>query len=85
MFLENLQGWSLTTFLGSLCQYLSKRRNFPNTQTECPLAQLKAITSSYQCYLEEEANPHLATTSFQGVIGSHKVSSEPPLLQTEQS
>ena len=35
--------------------------------------------SSYRCYLGEEANPHLTTTSFQAVVGSNKVSFEPPL------
>ena len=32
----------------------------------------------------EEANPHLTTTSFQGIVESSKFSSEPPLLQTKQ-
>ena len=29
--------------------------------------------------------PHLSTTSFQGVVESDKVSPEPPLLQTKQA
>jgi len=40
---------------------------------------------SYHCYLEEEANPHHTTMSFQVVTESNKVSPEPPLLLTEQS
>ena len=35
-------------------------------------------------YLGEEANPHTSTISFQVAVVSDKVSSEPPLLQTEQ-
>jgi len=33
----------------------------------------------------EEADHHITTTTFQGVVGSDKVSPEPPLLQTKQS
>ena len=40
---------------------------------------------SCRCYLEAEADPHLTTTSFQGVADISKVSPEPPLLQTEPS
>jgi len=36
------------------------------------------------CYLGEEADPHLTTTSFQVVGEYDKVSPEPPLLQTEE-
>ena len=55
-------------------------------QPECLLVQFEAITSHpIASYLEEEADPHLATTSFQVTVGSDKVSPEPPLLQTEQS
>ena len=45
--------------------------------------QLEAIPSSYHCYLGEEADSHLTTTSFQVAVESDKISPEPPLLQTE--
>jgi len=35
--------------------------------------------------LGEEADPHLTTASFQGVVEKDKVSPEPLLLQTKQS
>ncbi|KAK4822230.1 LOW QUALITY PROTEIN: hypothetical protein QYF61_011871 [Mycteria americana] len=39
---------------------------FPNIQSKPPLAQLEAISSHpITCYLGEETNPHLSTTSFQ--------------------
>ncbi|KAK4818321.1 hypothetical protein QYF61_010783, partial [Mycteria americana] len=39
---------------------------FPNTQSKPPLEQLEAIfPSPITCYLGEETDPHLATTSFQ--------------------
>jgi len=53
----------------------------PNIQSKPPPAQLEAISS---CCLEEETDTHLATTSFQVVVESHKVSPQPPFLQTEQ-
>ena len=50
------------------------------------MMQLEAIPShSITGYTGEEANSHLAITSFQGVKESDKVSPEPPLLQTEHS
>ena len=50
------------------------------------MAQLEAIPSSpITSYMGEEADPQLTTTSLQVVTESNKVSSEPPLLQTEQS
>lgn len=46
------------------------------------MAQLEAILSCFiTCYL---ADPHLATISFQAVIESDEVSSEPSFLQAEQ-
>ncbi|KAK4812334.1 hypothetical protein QYF61_017111 [Mycteria americana] len=58
---------------------------FPNTQSKPPLAQLEAISSHpMACYLGEEANTHLSTTSFQVVVESGKVSPQPPLLQAKQ-
>ncbi|KAK4824611.1 hypothetical protein QYF61_016880, partial [Mycteria americana] len=58
---------------------------FPNTQSKPPLAQLEAISSHpITCYLGEETDPHLSTTSFQVVGESNKVSPQPPLLQAKQ-
>ncbi|KAK4823326.1 hypothetical protein QYF61_000928 [Mycteria americana] len=59
---------------------------FPNIQSEPPLVQLKAISSCpMACYLGEETDPHLSTTSFQAVVESNKVSPQTPLLQAKQS
>ncbi|KAK4827968.1 hypothetical protein QYF61_022670, partial [Mycteria americana] len=76
-----------TTSLGRPVQTLDNPfGNFPNIQCEPPLAQLEAVSSCpITCYLEKETNPHLSTTSFQVVIGSDKVSPEPPFLQAKQS
>ncbi|KAK4829021.1 hypothetical protein QYF61_001796 [Mycteria americana] len=54
----------------------------PNIQSKPPLAQLEAIFSRpITCYLGEETDPHLSTTSFQAVVESNKVSPQPPFLQ----
>ena len=59
---------------------------FPHIKSKPPLAQLEAISSCpIPCYLGEETNPHLATTSFQVVLESHKVSPQPPFLQAKLS
>ncbi|KAK4824973.1 hypothetical protein QYF61_022499, partial [Mycteria americana] len=43
-----------------------KQKIVPNIQSKPPLAQLEAISSCpITCYLGEEIDPHLATTSFQ--------------------
>ncbi|KAK4809582.1 hypothetical protein QYF61_025025 [Mycteria americana] len=58
---------------------------FPNIQSKPPLVQLEAISSCpMACYLGEETDPHLSTTSFQGVEESNKVSPQPPFLQAKQ-
>ncbi|KAK4826066.1 hypothetical protein QYF61_005025 [Mycteria americana] len=58
---------------------------FPNIQSKPPLAQLEAISSCLiACYVGEETNSHLATTSFQVVVESDKVSPQPPFLQAKQ-
>ena len=58
---------------------------FPNIQSKPPLAQLEAISSCpIACYLGEETDTHLATTSFQVVVESDKVSPQPPVLQTKK-
>ncbi|TRZ07980.1 hypothetical protein HGM15179_019125 [Zosterops borbonicus] len=36
------------------------------------------------CWLEKETNPHRTTTTFQEVVKSDKVTSEPPFLQAKQ-
>jgi len=54
---------------------------FLNIQSKPPLMQLEAIsTCPIACYLEEETDIHLATTSFLVVLKSTKVSPQPPLL-----
>ncbi|KAK4827433.1 hypothetical protein QYF61_017990, partial [Mycteria americana] len=58
---------------------------FPNIQSKSPLVQLEAISSRpITCYLGEDTNPHLSTTSFQVVVESNKVSPQPPFLQAKQ-
>ncbi|KAK4827827.1 hypothetical protein QYF61_021911 [Mycteria americana] len=58
---------------------------FPNIQSKPPLVQLEAISSCpITCYLGEETDPHLSTTSFQVVVESDKVSPQPPFLQAKQ-
>ncbi|KAK4828722.1 hypothetical protein QYF61_000713, partial [Mycteria americana] len=58
---------------------------FPNIQSEPPLEQLDAISSRpITCYLREETDPHLSTTSCQLVGDSNKVSPQPPFLQAKQ-
>ncbi|KAK4806827.1 hypothetical protein QYF61_005623 [Mycteria americana] len=58
---------------------------FPNIQSKPPLVQLEAISSCpIACYLGEETDNHLATTSFQVVVESDTVSPQPPFLQAKQ-
>ena len=58
---------------------------FPNIQSKPPLVQSEAVSSCpITCYLGEETNTHLVTTSFQVAVESDKVSPEPPFLQTKQ-
>ncbi|KAK4827828.1 hypothetical protein QYF61_021912 [Mycteria americana] len=57
----------------------------PNIQSKLPLVQLEVISSCpVASYLGEETDPHLATTSFQVVVESDKVSPQPPFLQAKQ-
>ncbi|KAK4823265.1 hypothetical protein QYF61_000232, partial [Mycteria americana] len=66
--------------------------SFSNIQFKPPLAQLDAISScAMACYLGEETDTYLATTSFQVVVESVKctltpsaTSPQPPFLQTKQ-
>ncbi|KAK4826388.1 hypothetical protein QYF61_008059, partial [Mycteria americana] len=77
-----------TTSLGSLFQCLitlSVKKNFLISSLNVPLVQLEAISfCPITCYLGEETDPHLSTTSFQVVVESNKVSPQPPLLQAKQ-
>ncbi|KAK4816774.1 hypothetical protein QYF61_022772 [Mycteria americana] len=63
------QGWRLNHFPGQPGPMLDNpfsEVKFPNIQSKPPLAQLEAITSRpITCYLGEETDPHLSTTSFQ--------------------
>ncbi|KAK4822890.1 hypothetical protein QYF61_021109 [Mycteria americana] len=62
-------GWRLNHFPGQPVPMLDNpfsEEKFPNIQSKPPLAQLEAISSRpITCYLGEETDPHLATTSFQ--------------------
>ncbi|KAK4824387.1 LOW QUALITY PROTEIN: hypothetical protein QYF61_014047 [Mycteria americana] len=81
-------GWRLNHFPGQPVPMLDNTFSevkFPNIQSKPPLAQLEAISSCpITCYLGEEADPHLSTTSFQVVVESNKVSPQPPFLQAKQ-
>ncbi|KAK4817034.1 hypothetical protein QYF61_026040 [Mycteria americana] len=83
-----LQGWRLNHFPGQPLPMLDNpfsEEKFPNIQSKPPLAQLEAISSCpMACYLGEETDPHLSTTSFQVVVESDKVSPQPPFLQAKQ-
>ncbi|KAK4823617.1 hypothetical protein QYF61_004220 [Mycteria americana] len=73
-----------TTSLGSLflCLitlsvkkfFLISNLNLSWPISSCPMA----------CYVGEETDPHLSTTSFQVVVESDKVSPQPPFLQARQ-
>ncbi|KAK4817319.1 hypothetical protein QYF61_009172 [Mycteria americana] len=84
-----LQGWRLNHFPGQSVPMLDNplgEEKFPNIQSKPPLAQLEAISScTITCYLGEETDPHLSTTSFQVVVESDEVSPQPPFLQAKQS
>ncbi|KAK4815879.1 hypothetical protein QYF61_009930 [Mycteria americana] len=84
-----LQGWRLNHFPGQPVPMLDNplgEEKFPNIQSKPPLAQLEAISSCpITCYLGEETDPYLSTTSFQVVEESDKVSPQPPFLQAKQS
>ncbi|KAK4810733.1 hypothetical protein QYF61_007707 [Mycteria americana] len=87
--LEVFKGWRLNHFPGQSVPMLDNplgEEKFPNIQSKPPLAQLEAISSCpITCYLGEETDPHLSTTSFQVVVESDEVSPQPPFLQAKQS
>ncbi|KAK4820658.1 hypothetical protein QYF61_002862 [Mycteria americana] len=62
-------GWRLNHFPGQPVPMLDnpfREVKFPNIQSKPPLAQSEAISSHpITCYLGEETDPHLSTTSFQ--------------------
>ncbi|KAK4820567.1 hypothetical protein QYF61_001630 [Mycteria americana] len=66
---DNGSGWRLNHFPGQSVPMLDNpfsEEKFPNIQAKLPLAQLEAISSCpIACYLGEETDPHLSTTSFQ--------------------
>ncbi|KAK4807027.1 hypothetical protein QYF61_000356 [Mycteria americana] len=82
-------GWRLNHFPGQSVPMLDNplgEEKFPNIQSKPPLAQLEAISSCpITCYLGEETDPHLSTTSFQVVVESDEISPQPPFLQAKQS
>ncbi|KAK4806798.1 hypothetical protein QYF61_005594 [Mycteria americana] len=69
------QGWQLNHFPGKPVPMLDNpfsEVKFPNIQSKPPLAQLEAIFSHpITCYLGEETDPHLSTTSFQTLHQLH--------------
>ncbi|KAF1556984.1 Collagen alpha-1(XXI) chain, partial [Eudyptula minor] len=83
-----LQGWGLNHFPGQpvpMFNHSFGKEIFPHIQSKPPLVQLEAISSRpIACYLGEETDTHLATTSFQGVVESDEVSPQPPFLQAKQ-
>ncbi|KAK4807052.1 hypothetical protein QYF61_018393 [Mycteria americana] len=87
--LVTVEGWRLNHFPGQSVPMLDNplgEEKFPNIQSKPPLAQLEAISSCpITCYLGEETDPHLTTTSFQVVVESDEVSPQPPFLQAKQS
>ncbi|KAK4814854.1 hypothetical protein QYF61_027827 [Mycteria americana] len=66
---ERRPGWQLNHFPGQPVPMLDNpfsEEKFPNIQSKPPLAQLEDISSHpITCYLGEETDPHLSTTSFQ--------------------
>ncbi|KAK4823028.1 hypothetical protein QYF61_024830 [Mycteria americana] len=64
-----VHGWRLNHFPGQPVPMLHNPFNevkFPNTLSKPPLVQLEAISSHpITCYLGEETDPHVSTTSFQ--------------------
>ena len=89
MFLEHLQGHWLHHLPAQPIpapDHYFVEDFFPNIQPEPPLEQTEAISSRpIASYTGEEADLHLTTTCFQGVIESDEVSPEPPLLFSKTS
>ncbi|KAK4826030.1 hypothetical protein QYF61_003851 [Mycteria americana] len=70
------EGWRLSHFPGQPVPMLDNpfsEEKFPNIQSKPPLAQLEAISSRpITCYLGEETDPHLSTTSLQVILAITK-------------
>ncbi|KAK4824593.1 hypothetical protein QYF61_016838 [Mycteria americana] len=77
-----LRGWRLHHFPGQPLPMLDNpfsEVKFPKIQSKPPLAQLEAISSRpITCYLGEETDPHLSTTSFQAKQPQFP---QPPLIR----
>ena len=77
-----------TTSLGSPFQCLttlSVKKFILKSNPNVPWYNLRLFPfSSFVNYMGEEANPHFATTSFQGVVESTEFFPEPTLFQTKQ-
>ncbi|KAK4830637.1 hypothetical protein QYF61_012480 [Mycteria americana] len=77
-------GWRLNHFPGQPVPMLDNplgEEKFPNIQSKPPLEQLEAISSCpIACYLGEETDPHLSTTSFQGTMGVSQPGTRLPAL-----
>jgi len=88
MSFKYLQGRQLNHFPGQpvpVPDHSFSKEIIPNIQSRPPPMQLEAIASHpISCYLGEETNTHLTTTSFQVVVESSKVSPKSPLLQIKQ-
>ena len=82
-----LQGWWLNHFSGQHVPMLDNPLSeefFPNIQPKLPSVQLETISfCPISCYLGEETDIHLITTSYQVVVESDKISLEPPSLQAK--
>lgn len=50
-----------------------------NIQSKPTLTQLKSISSHSVMLPGKESDPHITTASFQGIVGSNKVTPDPPL------
>ena len=83
-----LQGWWLNHCPGQpvpVPDHSFSKEIFPNIQSKPPLMQLEAVLSRITCYLGEETNTHLSTTTFQVVVESNKDSPQVLLLRTKQA
>ena len=83
-----LQGWWLNHFPGQPVPMIHNPGSegiFPDTQSKPVLVQLEAVCPCLiACYLGEETNTRLTTTSFQVVVESNEASPQSTFLQTEQ-
>jgi len=86
--LNTFRSGDSTTSLGSLFQCLITlfgEEIFPNIQSKPPLTQLETVPfCPVACYLGEETDTHIITSSFQIVVENKKVSPQPPFLLAKQ-